>query len=404
MPEGLLFQLTILDLTEGASGPFCTKLLAEYGARVIKVERPGRGDPARRVGPFPQPASPEAGPIPEAGALFLYLNTSKEGITLDITTTTGRLLLLELVEHADALVESFPPGHLESLGLGTKALQQRNPRLMITSATAFGRSGAYAAYRETELTAFAAGGQMSMTGDGEREPLITAGYPAAFQGGLHAFGATLAGLYAVGVLEVGQHIDIAAMECMAATLEISLADYAYRGSDVFTKRRGNVHSAMLGVFPCADGQIGLHVMPRNFPSFARVMGAEWMLEDERFRDGRARLRNNDELLAHVYAWAAGVTREEVYRRAAEERCPMAPISTLPEVLAQPHLRARESFRTLEDPRAGALTYPGPPFRPGEGEWALRPAPRLGEHNAEVYGELLGLGPRDLVRLRAAGVI
>ncbi|MCH8815398.1 MAG: CoA transferase [Chloroflexi bacterium] len=208
MPEGLLFQLTILDLTEGASGPFCTKLLAEYGARVIKVERPGRGDPARRVGPFPQPASPEAGPIPEAGALFLYLNTSKEGITLDITTTTGRLLLLELVEHADALVESFPPGHLESLGLGTKALQQRNPRLMITSATAFGRSGAYAAYRETELTAFAAGGQMSMTGDGEREPLITAGYPAAFQGGLHAFGATLAGLYAVGVLEVGQHIDI----------------------------------------------------------------------------------------------------------------------------------------------------------------------------------------------------
>ena len=404
MPEGLLSQLTILDLTEGASGPFCTTLLAEYGARVIKVERPGRGDAARRVGPFPQPSSGRAGANPEAGALFLYLNTSKEGLTLDITTTTGRRLLLDLVEHADALVESFAPGHLESLGLGAEALQRRNPRLIVTSATAYGQSGAYAAYRETELTAFAAGGQMSMTGDGEREPLITAGHPAAFQGGLHAFGATLAGLYAVGVLEVGQHIDIAAMECMAATLELSLADYSYRGSDVFTKRRGNVHSATLGVFPCADGQIGVHVMPRNFPSFARVMGAEWMLEDERFRDVRARLRNNDELLAQVYAWAAGVTREEVYRRSAEERCPMAPVFTLPEVLAQPHLRARASFRTLEDPRAGGLTYPGPPFRPGEGEWALRPAPRLGEHNAEVFGELLDLAPRDLVRLRAAGVI
>ena len=238
MPEGLLSQLTILDLTEGAGGPFCTKLLADYGARVIKVERPGRGDPARRVGPFPLGPNPStslsAGPStlrpgsgqaslragPEAGVLFRYLNTSKESVTLDLATASGRRLLLDLVEHADALVESFPPGHLDALGLGVEALHRRNPRLIVTSATAFGQTGPYSGYRCTDLTAFAAGGQMALAGDPEREPLMNAGHQAAYQAGIHAFGATLTGLYAVGVLEVGQHIDCSAMECMAATLEL----------------------------------------------------------------------------------------------------------------------------------------------------------------------------------------
>jgi crotonobetainyl-CoA:carnitine CoA-transferase CaiB-like acyl-CoA transferase len=285
-----------------------------------------------------------------------------------------------------------------------EALHRRNPRLIVTSTTAFGQSGPYAGYRWTDITAFAAGGQMSMTGDPDREPLMSAGHQAAYQGGIHAFGATLAGLYAVGVLEVGQHIDISAMECMAATLELYLSDYAYRGTDILSKRKGNASAATLGIFACADGYVGLHIMARNFASFTRVMGEEWMADDERFRDARARLLHNDELLAQVYAWAAGATREEIYRRAAEERCPMAPVLSIPEVLAHPHLEERESFRELDDPRAGKLTYPGPPFRPAEGAWQLRPAPRLGEHNAEIYGELLELGRRDLVRLRAAGVI
>lgn len=397
MSEGLLSELTILDLTEGAAGPFATKLLADYGARVIKVERPGRGDPARREGPFPP------GARPQAGALFLYLNTGKESITLDVATATGRALLLELVEHADALVEGLSNG-LEGAGLSVETLQQRNPRLIVTSVSAFGRSGPYVSWRATDLTSFAAGGQQSLSGEPDREPLMTAGHQAAYQAGVHAFGATLAALYSVGVIEIGQHVDIAAMECMAATLEIALADYTFRHSDALSRRRGNVYAATLGVFPCADGHIGVHVMARNFPAFTRMMDAEWMLEDERFREGRARLRANDDLLAQIYGWAGGVTRAGADRRAREERCPFAPVLTIPEVLAHPHLRARESFRTLEDPRAGALTYPGPPFRPGEGGWELHPAPALGEHNEAVFGELLGLERRDLTRLRSAGVI
>ncbi|MEX1255580.1 MAG: CoA transferase [Dehalococcoidia bacterium] len=396
--EGLLSELTILDLSEGTAGPFATKLFADYGARVIKVERPGRGDPARRVGPFPDT------PHPEAGALFLYLNTSKEGVTLDYSTATGRRILLELIEHADALIESATPGELDAIGLGVEALHQRNPRLIVTSVSAFGQSGPYAKWRASDIVAFAAGGQMSITGDPDREPLMTAGHQAFYQAGLHAFGATLAGLFSVGVIEIGQHIDINAMECQAATIELYLGDYLYRKSDILSHRRGNSASAMIGIYPCADGHIGVHVMPRNFPAFARLMDAESMIDDERFRDARARLMNNDEVLATIYAWAAGTTRDEAYRRSGELRCSAAPIYSIGEVLQQPHLRARESIRELDDPRAGRLSYPGPPFRTAEGGWSLRPAPSLGEHNEAVYGELLGLSRCDLVRLRSAGVI
>lgn len=398
MPDGLLSGITVLDLTEGAGGPFATRLMAGSGARVIKIERPGCGDPARRVGPFP------AGSNPEAGALFIYLNTSKESVTLDFATATGRALLLDLAERADALVESHAPGHLEGLGLGAEALRRRNGRLVVTSVSAYGQSGPYAANASTNLTSFASGGQMYNTGEPDREPLQTAGHQAEYQAGIHAFGATLAGLYAAGSTGRGAHVDIAAMECMASALELYLADYSYLGRDVMTKRRGNMISSTIGIYPCADGHVGVHVMARNFASFTRVLGDESLLQDERFRTERDRLRNNDEMAARIYAWAAGATREEIYRRAGEERCTIAPILSLPEVLDHPHLRERETFQQLDVPGAGAVRVPGSPFRAGDAEWTLRPAPALGEHNSAVYGELLGLQPADLVRLRAAGVI
>jgi crotonobetainyl-CoA:carnitine CoA-transferase CaiB-like acyl-CoA transferase len=395
--DGLLSEITILDLTQGAGGPFCTKLLADYGARVIKVERPGRGDPARRVGPFADGST-------DAGALFLYLNTGKESITLDITTATGRALLLDLVEHVDALEESAPAGVLGGAGLGIEALHQRNPRLIVTSVSTYGRSGPYAGHLSSDVTAIAAGGLMSITGNPDREPLMTAGHQAAYQSGAHAFGATLAGLYSVGVIERGQHIDIAAMECLASTLELYLGDYVYNGREILTKRRGNALSPLISLYPCADGMIGVHVMSRNFASFARLIEEPWMIEDERFQTEISRLTHGDELSARVYAWAGERTRAQIYERAGEERTTIAPILNVDEVLDHPHMRERGSFGELDDKRTGPLRYPGPPFRPGAGEWELRPAPRLGEHNDAVYGDMLGLRPVEIARLRAAGVV
>jgi crotonobetainyl-CoA:carnitine CoA-transferase CaiB-like acyl-CoA transferase len=403
--EGLpLSGFTVLELGEDVSAPFCGKLLADYGADVIKAEPP-HGDAARRHGPFPDDA-----PHPEKSALFLYLNTNKRGITLDLSTASGARLLCRLVEEVDVLVENQPPGRLEGVGLSCRELARVNPRLIMVSVKPFG-DGRYGRWAAANLTSFAAGGQMYLTGDPDREPLLTGGSQAEYQAGMNAFAATLAALLGLAVMEVGQHVEVSAMECQACTLEIYLPDYAYRRSKALSGRRGNTNSAMIGLYPCQDGYLGVHAMARQFAALAQAMGREDLATDERFHDVRSRLLHNDELEAELYAWAATQTREEAYRRAGELRAPIAPALNLEEVLTSPQMRARRYFREVDHPAAGRCVYPGPPFRvtsgsPADDGWGWRAgrAPLLGEHNEEVFGELLGLERRDLVRLRAAGVI
>ena len=231
-----LSVLRVLDLSEGVAGAFCTKLLAGFGADVIKIERPGGGEPLRRHGPFPEDL-----PHPEKGALFLYLNTGKKSITLDIAQQTGALIFRRLVEEAEVVVESFAPGHLTELGLGYGSLARLKPRLVMTSVTPFGQDGPYAGYKATNLTAFAAGGQMAVTGDPDREPLKNGGYQAEYQAGLHAFAATAVVAFSADATEVGQHVDIAVMECLATMLEPLVSSWAYEKRDV-SRRGGSVES------------------------------------------------------------------------------------------------------------------------------------------------------------------
>ena len=238
-----LSVLRVLDLSEGVAGAFCTKLLAGFGADVIKIERPGGGDPLRRHGPFPDDL-----PHPEKGALFLYLNTRKKSITLDIAQRSGALILRRLVEEAEVVVESFPPGYLAELGLGYESLARIKPRLVMTSVTPFGQDGPYAGYRATNLTVFAAGGQMAVTGEPDREPLKNGGYQAEYQAGLHAFAATAVVAFSADATEVGQHIDIAAMECLVTALEPHVSSWAYLRRDI-GRRRGNVESARAPIAP-----------------------------------------------------------------------------------------------------------------------------------------------------------
>jgi len=232
-----LSVLRVLDLSEGVAGAYCTKILAGFGADVIKIERPGGGDPLRRHGPFPDDM-----PHPEKGALFLYLNTGKKSITLDIAQRTGALFFRRLVEEAEVVVESFPPGHLTELGLGYESLARIKPRLVMTSVTPFGQDGPYAGYRATNLTALAEGGQMAVTGEPDREPLKNGGYQAEYQAGLHAFAATAVAAFSADATEVGQHIDIAAMECMATALEPYVSSWARERRDI-GQRRGDVEPA-----------------------------------------------------------------------------------------------------------------------------------------------------------------
>ena len=392
-----LEELRVLELSGGVAAGYCGKLFAGYGADVIKVEPPS-GDPLRRHGPFPDDR-----PHREAGALWLYLGTSKRSVTLDISQTTGRRLLRRLVEDANVIVEGFAPGYLDSLGLGFEALKAIKRRIVLVSVTPYGQSGPKAGWRATNLTSFASGGQMSLTGDPDREPLVNGGSQAEYQAGLQGFAAAAVAAHQADATEVPQHVDISAQECMASVLELYLPWWAYLKRDI-SKRRGNVMSGMVGVFPAADGHIGLHIMPRNWPWFARAMGREELIDDPRFRDNYSRLQHNDELEAIVYAWAAEQKAKEVYRRAGAVRAPIAFVHSLGDLMESEQLRARGYFQEVDHPVAGRRTYPGPPFRMSDVVWEAGRAPLLGEHNREVYCEELGLSARELARLRAAGVV
>jgi crotonobetainyl-CoA:carnitine CoA-transferase CaiB-like acyl-CoA transferase len=397
MPENTLAELRVLDLSRRVAGAYASKLFADYGADVIAVEPPG-GSPLRRQGPFVG-----GRPHRETGALWLYLGTNKRSVTLDIGTATGQAVFRRMAEEAAVIIEDFEPGRLEALGLGYEALLQIKRRLILVSITPFGQTGPRTGWKGTNLTSFASGGQMSLTGDPDREPLVNGGRQAEYQAGLNAFAAAAVAAVNADTYEVPQHIDISMQECMAASLELYLPWWSYLKRDI-SQRKGNILSAMVGMYPAEMGHIGLHIMPRNWPAFAKTMGRPELADDPRFKTNFARLKNNDELEAIVYEWAAGQEAMDVYHAAGRERAPVAAVHAITDVLASPQLKQRGFFQDTEHPVAGSLTYPGPQFRMSEVEWTAGRAPALGEHNAEVYGEEMGMSGEDLLRLSAAGVL
>jgi len=276
--------------------------------------------------------------------------------------------------------------------------------LAVTSVTAFGQSGPYADYVASNLPAYAAGGQHYLCGDPDREPLQIGGYQAEYQAGAWAFGATLCALHDARRTGIGQVAEVAGVEVMASILEIYLPDYAYRKSDALTTRRGNIASAAVGIYPAADGWIGIHAMPKNWPQLLDAMDAHWMTTDERFADNRARLKNDGELSAELYAWTTSVTRAEAYERAGKARAPISPVNTVADLLASRHLRERGFFREIDHPHAGTMQYPGPPSSMSASSPEPSRAPLLGEHTHEVLTGMLGIAERDLPRLSAACVI
>jgi crotonobetainyl-CoA:carnitine CoA-transferase CaiB-like acyl-CoA transferase len=397
--DGPLTGFTVVDLSQGVAGGYCTKLLADYGASVLKVEPPGTGDPIRRQGPF----ADETAPL-ETGALHLYLDTNKRSLALDARNPTGQALLFQLLEKADALVDDREVGALDALGLTRQLREERFPRLVTTLVSAFGQSGPYARIPATNLTAFAAGGQMAVTGDPDREPVKNGGYQADYQAGLNAFAATLAGLWTAGESGAGDEIDVSSVECMASTLEAALNTYCYLHLDYWGTRRGNILSSVIGLYPCADGYLGVHAMPRNWPALARLVGGDDLVNDARFRDGASRLQNEDELRATLYGWAADKEKKEVYAQAGTMRAPVAYVHDMADLLESPQLKARDYLRQVDHPLAGTRVYPGPPIRMSETPWQAGRAPLLGEHTEQVLRDELGLSDGDVAVLRGQGVI
>ncbi|MBI2765625.1 MAG: CoA transferase [Chloroflexi bacterium] len=389
-----LAGLRVLELGTFVSAPYCGKLFAGYGADVIKIEPPG-GDIARAHGPFK-----DERPDRETSALFLYLNTGKKSVELDLRTPAGRDAFLRLAATADVVIENFRPADLRALGVTYEALRAVNPRITLVSITAYGQDGPYVDYRSNNLTAFAMGGQMFITGTPEGGPVKNGGYQADYQGGLNAFSAATIAVLAAERDGAGQHVDISVQHCMAPLLEAGIPYYSYLGRWA-PLRRGNHMASFIGIYPCQDGHLGVHVMPRNWKPFTDAIGRPELFEDPRFTTQADRVVNNDELMGELYAWAATETKLDVYQRAGRMRAPIAFVHTMADLLESPQLNVRGFLQRIEHPIAGAATYPGPPWWMGPDAWRAGRAPLLGEHTQEVLATVAGMSAAEIARLGPA---
>jgi CoA:oxalate CoA-transferase len=396
--------LTVLELGEGVAVAFAGKTFADFGADVVKVEAPG-GDPARRWGPF-------AGgrPDPEASAPFLFFNRNKRGVTLDPARRDGRDLLARLAAGADLILAASSLRDLAGLGISTAALAPGRPGVVIASLTAFGEDGPYRDYRATELTADAMGGPVSMTGQPSRAPLSKPMHLVAAQVGNTLAAAALAAVVASRRAGQAQDVEVSATEVLLTSFDrraIGLITYAVTG-DTITRPFGGTRANSLpfGRYPCADGFVVLACAPRWVPRMLATLGDEGLAGFFAAHPDAATLPETVDVLAPVLErWLSAHTRDECFAQATLARgWPVFPVNQPGDLLDDAHFAGRDYFPELVHPVAGRHRGPGAPWRMGDGGFeARRAAPTLGQHNADVYGEL-GVDPGQLRRARALGII
>lgn len=404
--RGALTGVKVLEYAHFVAGPYCTKLFADNGAEVIKVEEPNVGDEARRRGPFP-------GDIPdiECSALFLYLNTNKKGITLNMDTTTGREIFKKLVREADILIEDNPPHRMQELGLDYQSLKQANPQLIMASITPFGQTGPYRDYKCYYLNTFHGSGFGYLTPADtldpqvlEREPIMMGGFLAEYYSGVHASIAVQAALYMRRMAGIGQQVDVSKQETQYVAQKIDMAAQHEEGEVLSRASKAGSHS-WGGLLPCKDGYV--HMMgtqPHQVAAIFDLMGNPEWSKDEKFSPEQFHLHSFD-MRPYVVAWVAEHTKEEIWHGGQKRGAPLGAVYTIGEVMHSEHLKAREFFVEIDHPKAGKLSYPSTPFRfSGTVQAFQHPAPLLGEHNKEIYCERLGYSSDDLVQMRRTGVI
>jgi len=412
----------LLDLTTD-QGLICGKMLGDLGADVIKIEKPG-GDPARNLGPFYHDI-----PHPEKSLFWFAFNTNKRGITLDIETADGQEILKTLVKRADFLIESFPPGYLDDLGLGYASLSQINPRLVMTSITPFGQTGPRSHYKAPDIVGMAMGGSMFLTGEEGKTPMRI-GFPQAYlHAGAEAAVGSLVAHYHRELTGEGQHVDVSMQACVIWTL-MNATPYPILHGESQTRAGmffGSVATAGIArrlIYPCKDGYISLVVAGGGGASSTRAL-VEWMDSEgsaplfikEKDWEGwdmaaiaamgpENAQKEIDAIEKVVIDFLMTHTKAEIYEEAIKRRILLAPVSTVKDVSENPQLAAREYFTPLEHSELHAtVTYPGPFGKLSETPITLRRrAPLIGEHNEEIYMGELGFTRPKLISLKECGVI
>ncbi|MEE9557618.1 MAG: CoA transferase [Candidatus Adiutricales bacterium] len=394
MADGALTGLKVLEFGNLVSAAYCGKLMADLGAEVIKIEEPGRGDEARRRGPF---AGDEPGL--ERSGLFAYLNTNKLSLTLDPKTDEGKAVFMELVKDADILIENNPPPVMDELGLTYEVLEKINPMLIMTSITAFGQTGPYRNYKAYELNSFHGGGHGFVTSATLEEPVPTpvkaGGRQSQFGAGVTSAVATLTAVFARDNIGAGQHVDVSIQEIMAGQYEAAIEMWTYMENEI-----GGVSVAIIGPvmpLPCKDGWIHLMcVEDHEYDRFVEAMGNPEWADNELFADRFKRGEYLDVLAVFLAEWTLERTKEEVFKTAQAARVPVGPAYTSEEVVNSEHLNARGFFVEIDHPEIGRVKYPGRPYRFSETPWKIeRPAPLLGEHNEQILRGRLGYSKHDM---------
>lgn len=408
MSDGALSDLKIVELGEMVAGPFCAKVMADLGAEVIKIEHPREGDSARRRGPFPHDEAD-----PDRSTLFLYLNTNKRGVTLNIGVAEGARLFRDLLKTADILIESTPPGALAASGLGYEDLQRLNPRLIMASISPFGQTGPYKDYKGYDLNCYHFSGIgyetpfNQVTDPATQPPLKAFGEQAEFLSGWTAATAIMSAVHWRHLTGKGQHIDIAEIEAAANMLRANYPFYFSEPPEGPNRSRLSKRQewGLPWVWPCRDGHVAiLAITDKHWNALKDLLGRpEWM-DDELLNTPLGRFMHADVIKSLLEAWLLEHGRDEIYKNGQVLHLPVFPVQNLTEVMATQHFRDRRFFEPYDVPGIGSVMLPGAPFKMSLTPWSLRrPAPRLGQHNVEVYGTL-GLGTAELSRLQEQEII
>lgn len=403
MVKQALDNLQVLEWGDFISAPFCTEMLAQLGAEVIKIEPPC-GDEARNYGPFPGDK-----PDSEKSGLFLYLNLDKSGITLDPEKPAGREILFKILEDTDVFVVNQPQLDLVSLGLDYEALNERFPKLIMTVITPFGDSGPYRDWKGYDINACSLGGITSTIGHPGLAPLSPPLHQGHHQAGLMAAIAIMLAVLNRDKTGKGSFIDQSESDVWA-TIHIGIYLQAFVNGGAARKRSGHyVPQAYVdAVLPCKDGSVCIDTpQKRQWLRFMEAIGnPEWM-NDPIFEDRNKTTNEHlEEADRYLSQWLMQHDKEEIFRTLQDARVPSAPVRTVDELLSDPHMKQREFFVSVEHPAAGKLnSYPGVPYKyskkPGR---TARPAPLLGEHNEEIYCGQLGYAKDELSRLKEDEVI
>lgn len=381
--ENLLTGISVIELGDEISAAYCTKMMAYLGADVLKIEKPLVGDSARSVGPFPDDVADI-----EKSALFLYLNTGKKSITLNLESSSGRKIFESLIEQADLVVENLPPGKMESLGIDYKRLSSINPSIVLTSVSDFGQTGPYKNYKATPLQHYAFGGLMYITGLPEREPLQMKPRLPEYGVAQNAFVASLTALWYKDSTGIGQHVDISTAEYSASILENGLSMYSYTGNKLGRSGNKGYGRAAWGIYPCKDGFVGVIAGPEHRWSAMAELMDEPKLAEKKYTERSGRQIYAEEIEALMEPWLMSHNKQEIFEEAQELGLAFAFVATPEDILNWEHLDNRGYLPEISHPEAGSYKYAGAAFQAVgiEAEWQR--APVLGEHNDEVLSPII----------------